>query len=203
MVRGESGRTRRRAGYSGARHRSDRDRPRAGRSRSCSARPRADQLISRLDLEIGEVTADQWALVVASEDRVRHRLVIRRAGVAALILADIGAAWAIFVASSTAAPGGLNLPGLALTTSRSTTWRCRCWRRARCCPRRIGYCRGSGGRSQGAQLPRGPAAWAAGSASAHAAAGLIGAGPGVSPTVLLDSNKGNGSPRTAMNLLRL
>ncbi len=80
---------------------------------------RADQLISRLDLEIGEVAADQWHSVVASWDRASGTgwLAFDGQGVTAPMefSPDMGAAWAIFVASSfSGRAGGLNLPGLAV-----------------------------------------------------------------------------------------
>jgi len=76
-------------------------------------------VIARLDLPIGEVSAGDWHSVVASWDRASGTgwLAFDGSGVSGPMEfgADVGVAWAVYVAGGFGGrTGGLNLPGLAI-----------------------------------------------------------------------------------------
>ncbi|MFO8080893.1 MAG: pectate lyase [Armatimonadota bacterium] len=80
---------------------------------------RTDQPIAKLDLEVGEVSTDEWHSIVASWDRDAGTgwIALDGSGVSGPMefSDDDRAAWAIYVAGGFGGrTGGLNLPGLAI-----------------------------------------------------------------------------------------
>lgn len=84
-----------------------------------SPRTSTSSVISRLDLEVGQVTTDQWHSIVASWDKASGTgwIALDGRGVTGPMefSDDERAAWAIYVAGGFGGrTGGLNLPGLAI-----------------------------------------------------------------------------------------